>query len=394
MFSPTPIRIPLPATDAALDHLVDGLPREPAVFAVDVGEGQQPYVARTTNLWRRVRRLLRAPEGQSRMLHLRGIARELCIWPTSNSLEASLLVWEQTRLHYPERYRRVLRLRLPYYVALLQGNRFPRATLTRNPRQDDAAFGPFPTRAEAETFLNQALDLFQLRRCEEDLEPHPAHPGCIYGEMGMCLRPCQAAVNGNTYRAEADAFLQFLESRGESLRASLERDRETASEALDFETAAKLHKRIGRLSGCFPGTSLPRLLSRLDGVAVATGQQPGEAQLWVVRAGHLQAPVTIHSASLEAGTLQASLQPAQGLAREHSPEIRQELLALLVKWRHSSWCDGEWLELAREEPLSVRRLRNAIRRVARQSADTAEAEPTRTAVPEADKETDAEARDL
>ena len=78
-------------------------------------------------------------------------------------------------------------------------------------------YGPFASRAAAERFNEALLDLFQIRRCEENLAPAPDHPGCIYGEMNRCLRPCQQAVSMEEYRGEAARMEQFLETGGASL---------------------------------------------------------------------------------------------------------------------------------------------------------------------------------
>ncbi len=364
MFSTHPIEIELPAEDAALDCVIEGLPRIPVVFALDVGEGQHPYLSRTSNLWRRMRRLLRPAEGTSRMLNLRGIARALSYWRSPNALDASLTLWEQARRFHPDRYRRMLRLRHPYYAALLVEDRFPRGVITRNPARDDTAFGPFPTRGDAEAFLSQTLDLFLLRRCEEDLQPQPDHPGCIYGEMAMCLRPCQAATDDATYRAEAREFLALLATRGESLQQRLEQERAAASEELDFESAARLHKRLAKLNSCFPPSlGFARMLSLLHGVAVAPGRSPEEAMLWPLWGGHLQPPRAVSASILEAAVLQGLVDSSRANAVVHPAESRQELLALFAKWLRSSWCDGVWIEMADDARVPTRRLRNAIRRV-------------------------------
>ena len=78
-------------------------------------------------------------------------------------------------------------------------------------------YGPFTSRAAAERFEAGLLDLFQIRRCEENLAPSPQHPGCIYGEMNRCLRPCQQAVSVAEYRGETQRVEQFLRTSGESL---------------------------------------------------------------------------------------------------------------------------------------------------------------------------------
>ena len=80
-------------------------------------------------------------------------------------------------------------------------------------------YGPFASRAAAEHFNDDALDLFQVRRCEENLAARRrSHPGCIYGEMNRCLRPCQQAVTPEEYRGEVARLEQFLRTDGASLR--------------------------------------------------------------------------------------------------------------------------------------------------------------------------------
>ncbi|HTU58116.1 MAG TPA: hypothetical protein VMF89_06775, partial [Polyangiales bacterium] len=82
----------------------------------------------------------------------------------------------------------------------------------------------------------------KLRRCWEDLEVSPEHPGCAYGEMKMCMEPCKGACTADEYAAEAQRVRSFLETNGESMLAELAQKREAASEAMDFEGAAALHK--------------------------------------------------------------------------------------------------------------------------------------------------------
>ena len=74
----------------------------PAVFAVFPRSGGEPYIARTGDLRRRLRRLLRKRERLTSLLNLREVAERIEYWPTGSSLE-SLLVWyECGRLFLPD----------------------------------------------------------------------------------------------------------------------------------------------------------------------------------------------------------------------------------------------------------------------------------------------------
>ena len=99
---------------------------------------------------------------------------------------------------------------MPPYVKVILNNPFPRTQVTTHLGRAPAVyFGPFRARSTAELFESQMLDLFQMRRCQDDLAPSPAHPGCMYGEMGMCLRPCQEVVGPEEYRHEVDGWSSF-----------------------------------------------------------------------------------------------------------------------------------------------------------------------------------------
>lgn len=364
MFSPEPVRAALPRGEAELDAFLETLPEQAAVFLLTLGEGREPYLGRCANLRRRAKRVLRASEGPSRLLQLRGLARELVYWAAASSLEANLVLLDQARDRFPDRYRRMLRLRLPSYVRLLTKNRFPRVTVSSQPGDPAATFGPFLYRSQAEDFASRALDHFQLRRCDEELAPSPDHPGCIYGEMNLCLRPCQAAVSDERYREEAAAFLRFLASGGESLRTELALQREEASDALDFEAAARAHKRLQKLGECWQGLNGPcALLSQLHGVAVTAGLREGEVRLWPVFSSRLQGAVTLPLDRLSGRAV------ADCLAEERNPPIRdseetmREALAVLTKWVASSWRDGEWVKTENPAAPPVRKIANAARRV-------------------------------
>ncbi|MEO6803693.1 MAG: excinuclease ABC subunit C, partial [Granulicella sp.] len=93
-------------------------------------------------------------------------------------------------------------------------------------------------------YCDAVLDLFKIRRCYEDLEPYPEHPGCVYQEMKKCLAPCNQAVTPEgiaAYSAEAAAVKRFFDTHGESMIISIGLEREEASAAMEFEKAAALH---------------------------------------------------------------------------------------------------------------------------------------------------------
>ncbi|HXG34125.1 MAG TPA: hypothetical protein VNJ11_12220 [Bryobacteraceae bacterium] len=353
-----------------LDAAIEAAPEAPAVFLIWPREGS-PYLARTTALKRRLRRLLGERAQPGRLLYLRPLAHRIEYRLTASRLETSLVLYAWARRHFPQTYVSLLKLRMPPYVKLILSNRFPRCQITTRLSGARALYyGPFRNRASAEQFENRFLDLFQIRRCEEDLDPSPQHPGCIYGEMNLCLRPCQAAVTEEEYRSEVARVMEFLRTDGRSLQASVTRARDQLSEELNFEEAARQHRTLEKIEETLRlRDELARDVERLHGVAVTRAAAPMTVLLWFLIAGTWQAPRPFplqppdgRSVSLDSRLrdLAASLAPEKTTVRE-----RQEHLALLARWYYSSFRDGEWIPFDSLEAIPYRRLVHAISRLAR-----------------------------
>ena len=359
-----------------LDAALESVPNAPAVFLLWPKEGD-PYLSKTALLRRRLLRLLKEREKPSRLLNLRHtVARiEYCL--TASVLESSVVHYETARRHFPETYLETIRLRLPPYVKLVLNNEFPRSHITTHlTRAAGLYFGPFRSRASAERFESQFLDLFQMRRCQEDLAPAPAHPGCIYGEMGMCLRPCQQIVGPAEYAHEVARVTEFLRTDGRSLLESIGHSRDRLSEEMNFEEAARQHKRFEKVQEVLKlRDELARDVDRLHGVAITRSLAGGAVELWPVREGNWQTPRTFSFEVQEGRPVSLDHQLREAFAavtpRKLTVRERQEYLALLARWYYSSWRDGEWLSFESYDEIPYRKLVHAVSRVARREAPSA-----------------------
>ena len=353
---------------------LDDVPDCPAVFLLWANEGK-PYLARTALLRRRLRRLLSQKDRVSRVLNLRGVVERIEYWRTGAQLESSLTYVELAQRHFPQDWRRMVRLRPPAFVRLTLDNPFPRTMVTTrlgSSLDRELFYGPFATRAAAENYNNEVLDLFQIRRCEENLQPSPQHPGCIYGEMNRCLRPCQDAVSVEEYRNEASRLEQFLRTGGASLRDPAEQARDRASASMQFEEAERLHQRIVRIAAVQASSGeLPRALDHLAGVAVVPSARPDAIQLWFLIGGCWQPPQLLWLTEV-AGAGQSMDRRLRDLVAALQPhgKVNLEHLAILTRWYTSTWRDGEWIEIEWPSKIPYRKLVNAIARVADPSRST------------------------
>ncbi len=348
---------------------IEAVPPGPAVFMVLPREGD-PYIGRTMALRRRLKRLLRPAAQPSRLLNLRAIAREVHFWPAGSRLALWIYAWQLARRHYPETYRSLVKLRLPAYVKLILSNRFPRTQVTRRLSSRTAQFfGPFRTRAAAERFESEFLDLFQIRRCEEDLKPSPDHPGCIYGEMNRCLRPCQQIVGVEEYRSEVHRVQEFLATSGQALLKRAAAARDQASDRLEFEEAARLHQRYERIRQVLRlRDELAADIDQLHGTAVTPSPAADTVDLWFLVRGAWLPPHRFPLTAAADQPVSMDKRLREIVETLEAPAVttveRQEHLAILASWYYSGSCDGEWIRFESLSSVPYRKLVNAIHRVA------------------------------
>lgn len=274
------------------------VPSRRAVFALygpagEDGTEAEPYIGATPDLRRRLERLLRPASGQTRRLQLVSRIRRIA-WATSGSeFEALLTQFAVLEEVYGARALERMKLRAPAFVRFHGGNPYPRLTITNrtNWRETRWAFGPFPSRAAAERYAEELLKLFLLRRCEENLEPNPAHPGCVYSEMKMCLAPCYQGCTDERYAEEAEAVRGFLATRGGSRLVQIQKQRDRASEELEFEAAARLHTQLEKVESVRAlAPELVHSLSELRVCVLQAGGSADEVRVFLYQDGELRGP--------------------------------------------------------------------------------------------------------
>jgi excinuclease UvrABC nuclease subunit len=270
------------------------LPTSSAVFALYGAEAHaEPYIGRTPNLRGRLARLLQPSAKYPRRLQLAGRVRQIRWRLTGSEFESLLIQFELLEKVYGPKSLERMHLGAPAFVRFYGSNAYPRIAVTNHPSQREAgwAYGPFQSRAAAERFADEALKLFLLRRCTEELAPHPSHPGCVYSEMKMCLAPCYQGCTDERYAEEAAAVEQFLATRGESKLVQIRAQRDTASTNLDFESAAALHSQVQRVESVRAlASELVRPLSQLRALVLQTSAIPGEVSVFLYENGRLSGP--------------------------------------------------------------------------------------------------------
>jgi excinuclease UvrABC nuclease subunit len=306
--------------DHAADFFVQ-FPAAPAVFALHgADEAAEPYVSKTTNLRKRLQRLLAPPESQSKRLNLRERTATIEYSLTGSDFESVLLLYQTLRQEFPDTYQKRLRLRPAPIIRLNLENEYPRAYVTTRIGKMTGRslyYGPFRSRAVADKFLNDSLDLFKMRRCTFDLNPDPSFPGCVYSEMKMCLAPCFKGCTDEAYAAEVARVQEYFDSGGQSLLRELESERERLSANLDFEAAAAQHAKVAKakaiLSAC---DDICGRLDRFDAVIIQPSATAKSVSLFRFHGGELLGPVSV---SMEAESAVSENVGSANIISENTP---------------------------------------------------------------------------
>jgi excinuclease UvrABC nuclease subunit len=271
------------------------IPAQPGVYALfGADEHAEPYLSRTPNLRRRLTRFLDARPSQTKRLRLTEKIARIEYTLTGSDFESMLRLYAASIQVFGEATRKRMHLRTPAFLRMTTENPYPRVYVTNKITKSAAndLFGPFPSRASAEKFCEEMLNLFELRRCHEDLKPDPAFPGCIYSEMKMCLAPCFKGCTDERYAEEAAAVRAFLETRGVSLIEKITAERDTASADLDFEKAAQIHARLQKVQAV--AALMPpavHQLSKLFALVLQPSAEPESVAVFLLYHGMLIGPV-------------------------------------------------------------------------------------------------------
>ena len=301
--------------DAASD-ILRSIPALPGVFAL---RGQdpnaEPYLTRTADLRRRMTRLLAPPESQSKRLNLRDRVHSIEYAVTGSDFESFLVLYDAASAIFGHtEARRRLRLHTPFFLRLTMGTAHPRVYSTNrlSKRGLPQTYGPFPSRAAAERYCDAVLDLFKLRRCYEDLEVSPTHPGCAYGEMKKCMAPCNMTCSAEEYAAEAAAVEAFFQSHGDSMLSGIAADRDRASEDMDFERAAALHEQFLKVKAAAALADdivrpVPDLAAVVVQAAAKRDDDAQEAAVFLLRGGCMAGPARLSTLGVRAVKEQTSV---------------------------------------------------------------------------------------
>lgn len=135
-------------------------------------------------------------------------------------------------------------------LAVTLNEEYPRLFVYRGARKKGVRyFGPYAHAWAIRETLDLLLRVFPARTCSAGVFKRHGQIGrpCLLGYIDKCSAPCVGRVSADEHRHIVDDFCDFLAGRTDRMVKELERRMHSASEDLDFETAARLRDDVQAL---------------------------------------------------------------------------------------------------------------------------------------------------
>ncbi len=221
--------------------VVDTLPLAPGVYRMLNAAGDVLYVGKARQLKRRVANYTNGAGLSNRIRRMVAETAAMEIVVTKSEVEALLLECNLIKRLMP-RYNVLLRDDKTFPHILITGDHpFPQVTRHRGAqtRKGDY-FGPFASAGAVAKTIQALQRAFLLRNCTDSIFASRTRP-CLQYQIKRCSAPCVGRIDAAEYGALVDQARQFLSGRSRDIQTDLAAKMQQASDALDFEAAARYH---------------------------------------------------------------------------------------------------------------------------------------------------------
>ena len=267
------------------------LPGKPGVYIMHDSKDAIIYVGKAVSLKNRVRSYFRASTKKTpkiqKMVSL--IARFEYI-VTDSELEALVLENNLIKEHSPK-YNTMLKDDKTYpYIKVTISEPFPRILFARQMKKDRSKyFGPYTSAAAVKDTIELMNKLYKLRTCNRSL-PQDIKKGrpCLNYHIKQCFGPCQGYISEEEYRTQVNKAMEFLNGNYGPILKELEEKMYAASEALEFEEAAKIKELLYSVKSVAQKQKITDSEGEnKDYIALARNERDVIIQVFFVREGKL-----------------------------------------------------------------------------------------------------------
>ncbi|MDH3440624.1 MAG: excinuclease ABC subunit UvrC, partial [Gammaproteobacteria bacterium] len=218
----------------------------PGVYRMLDANGKVIYVGKARSLKKRVSSYFHRTHSDAKTTAMMQAVAGVEVTVTNTETEALILEYNLIKEHKP-RFNVLLRDDKSYpYIYVSTDHKFPRLRFHRGARKGKGRyFGPYPSTSAVRKTLNELQKLFLIRQCPDTYFRNRSRP-CLQYQIRRCTAPCVGYIDEDSYKADIDAAILFLEGRNRNVIDAMVKRMEAAAERRDYEQAARFRDQISR----------------------------------------------------------------------------------------------------------------------------------------------------
>jgi excinuclease ABC subunit C len=237
-----------PVGPAIIAGHLKSLPPRPGVYRMLDAEGTVIYVGKARNLKSRVSNYARGTGHTNRIARM--ISQTASMEFVTVRTEAEALLLEANLIkRFKPRFNVLMRDDKSFpYILIRRDTSAPQILKHRGARTIKGDyFGPFASAGAVSRAISMLQRAFLLRSCSDSVFESRTRP-CLLFQIKRCAGPCTNEIPRTDYLNLVEEAVRFLRGESQSVREMYQLLMQQASDALEFERAAKYRNRLWALA--------------------------------------------------------------------------------------------------------------------------------------------------
>jgi len=268
------------------------IPVTPGSYQFRDAQGRVIYVGKAINLRSRVSSYFADPATlHPRTASMMSFADKVEWIEVRNEVEALLLEYALIKEHKPRFNIRLQDDKSFPFMAVTTDEEWPRAMMFRGKRRKGVRyFGPYVHPGAIRDTLELLLRTFPVRTCAASKFKQHERLGrpCLLFHIEKCSGPCVGEISAVDYKVHVDGLMKFLDGDNTEIVTTMEKQMIAASEATDFERAAKIRDRLTAIHQVLEKQQMVGVQEDdIDVIGIAQDEITAAVQIFFVRKGRV-----------------------------------------------------------------------------------------------------------
>lgn len=268
------------------------IPITPGSYQFRDAQGRVIYVGKAINLRSRVSSYFADPSTlHPRTASMMSFADKVEWIEVRTEVEALLLEYALIKEHKPRFNIRLQDDKSFPFLAITTDEEWPRAMMFRGKRRKGVRyFGPYVHPGAIRDTLELLLRTFPVRTCAASKFKQHERLGrpCLLFHIEKCSGPCVGEISKDGYDTHVSGLMKFLNGDNTEIVATMEEQMLAASNATDFERAAKVRDRLAAIHQVLEKQQMVGVQEDdIDVIGIAQDEITASVQVFFVRKGRV-----------------------------------------------------------------------------------------------------------